>query len=86
MWELSIAEKKEDKLTNIKKGRVILVKFIASSIFLSSSTNPGAINFTKEGIKISITKTKTNKPQNNKLKISLAKLFDFDLFFNNSDV
>ena len=33
LWEFNIAEKKEDKLTNNKKGKVILVKVIASSIF-----------------------------------------------------
>ena len=39
-----MAEKNEDKLTNNKKGKVILVKFVANSIFSKSPTNPGAIN------------------------------------------
>ena len=33
LWEFKIAEKKEAKQTNIKKGNVILVKEIANSIF-----------------------------------------------------
>ena len=79
-------EKKEDKLTNIKKGKVILVKSIAIFIFSLSSTNPGAIKFTTIGIKISATKTKNNKAKNNKLKILLAKIFDFFLPLTNSEV
>ena len=74
LWELSIAAKKEDKLTNSKKGKVILVKSIASFIFSVSATNPGAIKPTKASIKISITKTKINNPENKRLKISLANL------------
>ena len=53
----------------IKKGKVMLVKFIARSIFSLLSTNPGAIKLTTNGIKISATKTKYNNPNNNKLKI-----------------
>ena len=85
LCEFKIAAKKEDKLTNSKKGKVILVKSIASSIFSFSSTNPGAIKPTKAGIKISIIRTKNNKPTNNKLKISFAKLFDFVLLLTNSE-
>ena len=33
LCEFSIAEKNEDKLTNIRNGKVILVRVIASSIF-----------------------------------------------------
>ena len=33
LWEIKIAEKKDAKLINIKKGKVILVKVIANSIF-----------------------------------------------------
>ena len=62
LCEFKIAPKKEDKLTNIKKGKVILVKVVANSNFLVSSTKPGAINPTKIGIKISIIRTK--KKQN----------------------
>ena len=86
LCEFNIAAKKEDKLTNIKNGKVILVKLIASSIFSESSTNPGAIKDTKTGVNNSISKIKNNNPQNNKLKISFAKVFDFDLLFTNSDV
>ena len=53
----------------VKKGNVILVKEVASSIFFVSSINPGAINPTKIGIKTSITKTRIKRPKNNKLKI-----------------
>ena len=77
LWELSMPAKKEDRLTNIKKGKVILVKSVATLIFSLSSTNPGAIKLTTIGMKISATKTKKNKAKNNKLKISFAKIFDF---------
>ena len=80
LWELRIAAKKEDKLTNIKKGKVILVNCMAKSIFILSSTNPGAIKLTNAGIKISTSKTKDNKLKNNKLKISLANFFVLNLF------
>ena len=86
LWEFKIAAKKDDKLTNIKNGKVILVKSITSSIFLLFSTNPGAIKLTTAGIKISATKTKVNKPKNNKLKISLANLCDLNFPFYNSEV
>ena len=85
LWEFSIAEKKEDKLTNNKKGKVILVKSIASLIFSLSSTNPGAIKPTTTGIKISAIKTNVNKLTNNKLKISFANLLDLDLPLANSE-
>ena len=59
---------------------------MASLIFLSSSTNPGAIILTKVGIKISTSRIRNNKPQNNKLKILLANFFDRFLLFANSEV
>ena len=83
---LIIPAKKEAKLTNIKKGKVILVKSIAIFIFSLSSTNPGAIKFTTIGIKISAIRTKSNNAKNNKLKILLAKIFDFFLPLTSSDV
>ena len=86
LCEFKIAPKKEDKLTNIKKGKVILVKVVANSNFLVFSIKPGAISPTKVGIKISIKRTKKNKIKNNKLKTSLANLFDLDLFLTNSEV
>ena len=86
LCEFKIAPKKEDKLTNNKKGKVILVKVVANSNFLISSTKPGAINPTKIGMKISIMRTKKNKTKNNKLKTSLANLFDLDLFLTSSDM
>ena len=85
LLEFKMAAKKEDKLTKNKNGKVILVKSIASSIFLVFSTNPGAIKLTNAGMKISTTNTKINKPKNSKLKISLANLFDFVLLFTNSE-
>ena len=86
LCEFKIAPKKEDRLTNNKNGKVILVKTVANSNFLVSSMKPGAINPTKTGMKISIMKTKKNKAKNNKLKTSLANLFDLDLLLTNSDV
>ena len=43
LLELSIPEKKDDKLTNAKKGKVILVKSTAKLNLLLSSIKPGAI-------------------------------------------
>ena len=76
LWEFKIAAKNEARLIKNKKGKVIRVKFIANSIFSTSSTNPGAIIDTKIGIKICTKKTKKNKPKNKMLKTLLANLFD----------
>ena len=55
LCEFKIAEKNDAIQTNIKKGKVILVKEIASSILSKSLINPGAIiKLTKKGIKTSI--------------------------------
>ena len=43
LLELSIPEKKDDKLTNNRKGKVILVNSTARLNFISSVINPGAI-------------------------------------------
>ena len=43
LLEFKIPEKKDDKLTNNKKGKVILVNSIAKLNFISSPTKPGAI-------------------------------------------
>ena len=58
LCEFKIAEKKEAKQIKNKNGKVIRVKFIASVIFSSSSTKPGAIIETNAGIKICIINTK----------------------------
>ena len=47
LFEFNIPEKNEDKLTNNKKGKVILVNSIARLNFIFSSANPGAIKLTK---------------------------------------
>ena len=52
LCEFKIAEKKEDKQTSIRNGKVILVNFVANSNLSAFSTNPGAINPTNAGIKI----------------------------------
>ena len=64
---------KDDKLTNIRKGKVILVKYIVISSFSKFSLKPGAIKITNKGMKISIIKTRNSKPIDNKLKILVAK-------------
>ena len=69
LCEFKIAAKKDAIHTNIKNGKVILVKVIASSNFFSSSIKPGAIQLTKIGINISMTNTRKNKPINRRLKI-----------------
>ena len=82
LWEFKIAEKNDAKDINNKNGKVILVKSMAKLIFSLSLTDPGAINDTNIGIKISITKTKTSKLKNKILNTSFANLFDFFPFVN----
>ena len=85
LWEFNIAEKKDDKETSNKNGKVILVRSIAKLIFSMSPTNPGAINVTNIGMNICTKITIANKLKNNKLKTSLAKLFDLFLPLTNSE-
>ena len=86
LCEFKIAAKNEAKQIKNKKGNVILVKFTTNSIFSKSPINPGAINETNAGIKVSTTRTKKNKAKNKRLKISLANLFDFFFPFSSADV
>ena len=79
LWEFNIAEKKDDKLTNNKNGKVILVRLIAISNFFVSWVNPGAINDTNKGIKISIIKTIISNDKKRILKILFAN--DSAFFF-----
>ena len=74
--QFRIAEKNDARQIKNKKGKVILVKLIATSIFSKSPTKPGAIIETKAGMKISIIIVKNNNPKKRRLKISLANLFD----------
>ena len=85
LWEFRIAEKKDAKLIKNKKGNVILVSVIASSIFWISSPNPGAIMNTNKGINISIISTKKNNPKISKLKILLAKFYDCFFLLNKDE-
>ena len=79
LCELSIAPKKEDKLTNNKNGKVILVNRIVNSNFSEFSVKPGAIKKINVGIKISITKIKNKRPIKSKLKMLFANCWA--LFF-----
>ncbi len=85
LWEFNIAEKKDDKLTKNKKGKVILVRLIAISNFSESLINPGAINDTNSGIKISIIKTIMSKNKKRILKILFANNSAFFLLLFNSE-
>ena len=85
LWEFRIAEKKEAIETNIKNGKVILVRLIAKLIFSLSSINPGAIIETNRGINICIIKTNKSRIINKKFKTSLANLFEFFFPSINSD-
>ena len=76
LCEFKMAEKKEDRQTSIKKGKVILVNFVANSIFSEFSTNPGARRPTSPGIKICATSVKISKIKNKILKTSFANLLD----------
>ena len=80
-----IPEKKDDKLTNAKKGKVILVKSTAKLNLLLSSIKPGAIKKTTYGVKISTIKTIVKSPNVNKVKTSSANLLPCALLFNFSD-
>ena len=75
LCEFNIAEKKEDKLTNNKKGKVILVKLIVRFSLSEFSLKPGAIIKTNPGIKISIIKIMISKKINSKLNTVLANFF-----------
>ena len=79
-----MAEKKEDKLTKNKKGKVILVNTIASSNLSASCLNPGAIIDTKNGIKISIISTIIKRKISKILNTFFAKIFAlfFPLFYS----
>ena len=79
LCEFNIAEKKEDKLTNNKKGKVILVRKIVRSSFSGLSEKPGAIIKTNDGINISIIKTINSKQIKSKLNILFANFLA--LFF-----
>ena len=46
LCEFKIAEKKEAKLTNNMKGKVIVVNSMAKANFSGSDLNPGAIKVT----------------------------------------
>ena len=85
LFELSIPAKKEERLTNNKKGNVILVRKIVRSILSELSEKPGAIIKTNEGINISIINTIKNKPIKSKLNILFAKFWDLILPNNISD-
>ena len=74
--EFNIAEKKDDKLTNNKNGKVILVKLITKFILYSLPLNPGAIRNTNKGIKISMIKTKKSKLKISKLNTFVANFSD----------
>ena len=76
LCEFKIAEKKEDKQTSIRKGKVILVKLVANSIFSGFSTNPGARRLTNPGMKICATSVKESKIKNKILKTLFANLLD----------
>ena len=79
MSDVEFAEKNEEIQTNNKKGKVILVSEIVKSSLSEFSVKPGAIIYTKEGMKTSIIKTIKSKKNKSKLKILFAN--NSDLFF-----
>ena len=74
LCEFKIAPKKDDKLTNKRKGKVILVKLIVISNLSEFSIKPGAIKKTNQGINISTTKTKNKIAKVRKLKMLPANI------------
>ena len=83
LFEFKMPEKKEDRLTNNRKGNVIFVSSTAKLNLFKSFTNPGAIILTKKGVKISTISTIKSKIIINSVKSSLAKFspFFFPLIF-----
>ena len=75
LFALSIPEKKDDMLTNNKKGKVILENSIAKLYFRLFSTNPGAIRKITYGVNISTIKIIANRVTINKNKTSSANFF-----------
>ena len=61
LFEFKIPEKKDDKLTNNKKGNVILVNSTARLNLISSEIKPGAIIYTRNGVNISAIVTINSK-------------------------
>ena len=72
LCEFKIAEKKDAILIKNKNGKVILVKSTAKLNFSSKSEKPGAINFTKLGIKISTSIVRLKSAKTNKLNTEFA--------------
>ena len=79
LFEFKIPEKKEERLTNNKKGNVILVNSTARLNFSVFSKKPGAITYTKYGVNTSANKTIKQSIRINKLKTSSANFFPFIL-------
>ena len=71
--EFRIAEKKEDKETNSKKGKVILLRSVANLNFSGSLVNPGDIKKINPPIKISAIMVIGNRTISKKLKTELVK-------------
>ena len=78
---LKLLKKKDDKLTNNKKGKVILVSSTAKSNFILSPIKPGAIKYTKNGVKISAKVTIKISNSKSKFKTLSAKIFPFFFVF-----
>ena len=77
LCEFKIAEKKDAKLINKIKGKVILVKSVAKINFSGSDLKPGAISETNKGINNSTRITSPKSEKVNKLKTLFAKLSEF---------
>ena len=82
LCEFKIAEKKDAKLINSIKGKVIFVNWVAKANFSGLDLKPGAIKETKKGINNSIISTNPNRKIVNRLKILLAKFSDFFFSFD----
>ena len=81
LLEFKIPEKNEDKLTNNKNGNVILVNSTARLNLILSTKNPGAIRYTKKGVKISASVTIISNVITRRLKTSSANVFPVCLLF-----
>ena len=74
--EFKIAEKKDDKETNNRKGKVILLKSVASLNFSGSLAKPGEIKKINPPINTSAMIVSGKRIINKKLKTELVKFSD----------
>ena len=84
LYEFNIAPKKDDKLTNKRNGKVILVKLMVKPNLSELSVKPGAIKKTNIGMKISTITIIKRRLKIKELNILFANLPAFSFPLSNS--